>query len=106
MVIRGVGLLPGVGGEGAPLRGAGGVVGVEARADGSGTLADIEEAPDLPTARQAVPPTFRTHVVGLPDHRKRTVVLAQRLQGVAHELTRFETRPIDHRCEYIDVRRL
>src|SRR3954451_17072830 len=94
---------PGIGGEGAPLWGAGGVVRVEAGADDPGPLADVEEAPDLSTTRQAVPAAFRTHVVGLPDHREWTVVLAQGCQRITHQLPRLETRPIDHRCELIDL---
>ena len=59
---------PGVGGEGLPLGGVCLVVGVEAGADRAVALADVEESPDLPATRQPVPATFRSHVVGLPDH--------------------------------------
>src|SRR4051794_7561848 len=85
------GLLPGVRREGAPLRRAGRVVRVKARTDRPVAVADVQEAPDLLSTRQAVPPTFGTHVIGLTDHRQRAVVLAERLQRVAHQLTGFET---------------
>src|SRR2546421_12577114 len=93
----GIGSPPGVTAEGAPLHRTGLVVGVEARADRAVALAHVEEPPDLPTTGQAVPPTFRSHVIGLPDDGERPVVPGERLQRLPDERAGFVTRPIHHR---------
>src|SRR4051812_17109867 len=96
---------PGVMRECSPLRPVRLVVEIQARADGTRPLGDVEEAPDLPPSRQTVPPSHRPHVERLADDVHRTQ-LREWLDGLRGREAGFGARPIDHRRKGIHVARL
>src|SRR3954470_9912201 len=65
---------------------------IQAGADRTRPLGNVEEAPDLTAGRQTGAATFVTHVVGLPDQMDGTQ-LGERPQRLRGELARLVARP-------------